>query len=144
MQSPNWIELHTQSIKWKKNESWPCPFFKLWISHIHLKEVWVCDFALLCCNEWLRKKDIKISTWNCKLLGTMACFIFWYLQIVLVVAGTKPPVWNLEKRNSEWGEVALCITKFPKALEKKELASHPPHFICFCVFPFGPSASEPV
>lgn len=137
MKSSNCIKLHTQSIKCKKNESWPCPFFKLWINHIHLKEVWVCK--ILPHYVVMNDSGKKTSRYQPEIANCLEKWPVLYSAVYKLCWwwGAQNHLYGILKKETV-SEFALCITKFPKGLEEKELAFPPPPpfylFLCFSLW----------
>lgn len=139
MKSPNWIKLHTQSIKCKKNESWPCPFFKLWINHIHLKEVWVCKILphYVVMNDSGKKTsryqpEIATCLEKWPVLYSAIYKLFWWW-------GAQNHLYGILKKETVSEERLLFVLQnFQRVWKRKNLLFFsPPILFVFVFFPLG-------
>lgn len=88
----------------------------------------------------------KKMVWYCKLLGTLPVL----LSSVYNLWGEKKTRHDnnlhgiLEKETSDWGKLCCLCYKVSKDSERERTWIFSFCFVWFCVFPFGPSASEPI
>lgn len=139
MKSSNCIKLHTQSIKCKKNESWPCPFFKLWINHIHLKEVWVCK--ILPHYVVMNDSGKKTSRYQPEIANCLEKWPVLYSAIYKLCWwwGAQNHLYGILKKETVSEERLLSVLQnFQRVWKRKNLLSpRPPLLFVFVFFPLG-------
>ena len=103
----------------------------------------LCSIRLKLMTQEKRQQDISLKLQITRNDGLFCILLFtnflrgWGRETTTTYNGI------LKKETVNEESVFLCITELPKALEEKDLDFFSVLFV-FCVFPFGPSASEPV